>query len=856
MQITREKILRMVGTTMGGSTRMSGSGGSGGGGDAQYAAEAGHALTADTAAEATHAASADTATTAGNLATDSTDWEKIMRKDIAQTAAEVITFAKGLVSTLRSYFRSGITVTGSTVTESLRVTGDADVEGDLHAFGDVEIDGSLGAGSTSVSELEVANGVDIGGVLKAGKTQALQALIDYLKSKNITTENLTVTGAAHFFKLVIDELKSQQGAVIITAANCEAAQVTPMSDITPGATGYVVYFRASDADGNEITNSWLVGDQALCQTFNAAEGTSYNVSNQFYWRLVEAVSSSPVTLDDGNQYHYIVLSDTTMAAGSMVPKAGDHIMQLGYRGTDSSVLPGRRSAIILSAYQCPDTELVPPLFAKYVGINDFSLATHRETFFEASRNRVVGEFRVESGGRTISLSNAVAEEMMGGAANWLQATDFATAADVAENWTKTASHGSAATSIAISTERKDGQNTMAFDLGAYTTAADNLLRLRQVAKVVADGSPVLCLSAYFRAASVNTAGTAVFGLEVFGGTISEVYYTGSTLTTYKSNGSSRSYAQITVGDTEWHRMWVLFTPNSYTAVDMGIFAWRNAAATATAPVIYMAMPKLEIGSEPTQWTPTADALRRAGIDIVGGDVMIYGDHINLEGTVTANKGFGINIDGSMYANNGTFAGIVRTKMQAVTPANAADKLSNQTDFVRVEDDYTTGTYGYLIPQQCPAGVQTDILKTGAAVLFDRDGGAFSAGVQIHLPFVYPYDEPGNTKTFEVAFKEAYNDDTAYWAEVLRARSFVGAVVEIVNQMGSGITIPLCGIKESGSSTFPDSPWKIFHLPYGGAVRLECVRETSGGSSTAFLDNVYWKVVGYTTGISIPIAAVE
>jgi len=402
----------MVGATGGGTTRAGSSGGSGGGGNAQYAAEAGHALTADSAAEATHAVSADTATTAGNLATDSTDWAKIMRKDIAQTAAEVITFAKGLISTLRSYFRGGITVTGSTVTDSLRVKGDADVEGDLHAFGDVEIDGSLGAGSTKVSELEVANGVDIGGVLKAGKTQALQALIDYLKSKNITTENLTVTGAAHFFKLVIDELKSQQGAVIITAANCEAAQVTPMSDITPGATGYVVYFRASDADGNEITNSWLVGDQALCQTFNAAEGTSYNVSNQFYWRLVEGVNSSPVTLDDGNQYHYIVLSDTTMATGSMAPKAGDHIVQLGYRGTDSSVLPGRQSALILSAYQCPDTKLVPPLFAKYVGINDFSLATHRETFFDASRSRFVGEFRVESGGRTISLSTAVAEEAL------------------------------------------------------------------------------------------------------------------------------------------------------------------------------------------------------------------------------------------------------------------------------------------------------------------------------------------------------------------------------------------------------------------------------------------------------------
>lgn len=832
--LTRTKIQRMITSQFNGTTRVGSSGGGGGGGgDAQYAAEAGHALTADTAAEATHAVSADTATeathaatadsathaqTAGaadNLSPNSTDWQKIMRKDIAQTAAEVITFAKGIISTLKSYFNGGIQVTGGTSTDT------------LNASGAVEVDG----------------------VLTAGKTQALAALIDYLKSKSITTESLTVTGSAHFFRLVIDELKSQQGAVIITSANCEAARVVPMSDIYPGTVGYIVYFRASDADGNEITNSWMEGDQALCQTFNAAEGTSYGASNQFYWRLVEGTSSSPVTLDDGNQYHYIALSDTTKAAGSMEPKAGDHIVQLGYRGTDSSVLPGRRSALILSAYPCPDTELVPPIFAKYVGINDFALSSHRETFYDASRSRFVGEFRVESGGRTISLSNAVAEEMMGGAANWLQATDFASDADVAENWTKSATHGSAATSIAISSERKDGQNTIAFDLGAYTTAAENLLRLSQIAKVTADGSPVLCLSAYFRAASVHSAGSAVFGLEVFGGTISDVYYTGSTLATYKSNRSSRSYAQITVADTEWHRMWVLFTPNNYTAVSIGVFAWHNTAATATAPVIYMAMPKLEVGNEPTQWTPTADALRRAGIDIVGGDVMIYGNHINLEGTVTANNGFGINQDGSMYANNGTFAGIVRTKMQAVTSANAADKLSDQTDFVRVEDDYTTGTYGLLIPQQCPAGVQTDILKTGAAVLFDV------GNVQIHLPFIYPWIYPNvETKTFEAAFKEAYNDDTAYWAEVLRARSFAGATVEIVNQ--SPAEIRLCGIKESDSLTFPDSPWRIFHLAHGGAVRLECVRETEGASNTAFLDNVYWRVVGYTVGLEIPIEAVE
>ena len=89
-------------TVVGGSG--SGSGGSGGGGSADYAAEAGHAQTADTADSAT------TAATATNLDANSTDWQKIMRKDIAQTAAEVITFAKGIVSTLVSKFKAGIQI--------------------------------------------------------------------------------------------------------------------------------------------------------------------------------------------------------------------------------------------------------------------------------------------------------------------------------------------------------------------------------------------------------------------------------------------------------------------------------------------------------------------------------------------------------------------------------------------------------------------------------------------------------------------------------------------------------------------------------------------------------------------------
>ena len=107
MILTREKIQRMIkgSTTVAGG---SGSGSSGGGGgSAAYADEAGHAASAD---EATHATSADNAMNAAyatladfagiasKLDDNSSDWQKIARKDIAQTIAEVWTFAKGIVS--------------------------------------------------------------------------------------------------------------------------------------------------------------------------------------------------------------------------------------------------------------------------------------------------------------------------------------------------------------------------------------------------------------------------------------------------------------------------------------------------------------------------------------------------------------------------------------------------------------------------------------------------------------------------------------------------------------------------------------------------------------------------------------
>lgn len=400
--LSREAIQRMTGTSSDGTRYAGGSGGSGGsgggGGTAAYAEEAGHAQTADeathataadsatnagyatsagSAAEATHATSADSATNAdyatnagtaaeathataaANLDTNSTDWQKILRKDIADTAAEVITFAKGIVSTLVSKFKAGIKI-GANDQYEIDANGDATLR-------DISARGITASGNASIG----------GDLSVTGST---------------TTKNLSVTGEAHFFKLVVDEMLSNKGAVIISSANCVAEKVVETS------SSYKVYFSKTDKNGNAVVNPWMLGDQAICMTFSGQAGafSGSGVKNRYYWRYVTSVTS------DDNDFHMIELSKTT-ADGSTDPAAGDEIVQLGYRGTASGT-EYRKSAVILSAYPTPDTGLTPASLAFYQGINDFALTTHRKTYLDALSNEFIGNFKVLINGSEQNLA--------------------------------------------------------------------------------------------------------------------------------------------------------------------------------------------------------------------------------------------------------------------------------------------------------------------------------------------------------------------------------------------------------------------------------------------------------------------
>jgi len=222
------------------------------------------------------------------------------------------------------------------------------------------------------------------------------AYIKELSSDEITTENLTVTKAAHFFELVIDKIKAAGGAILLTPA--DGFVIDSVLDVSGGKK---LLFRANDGE-KAIRNMWQINDQAICQTFNQAQiGTNYNVSNKYWWSLVTAVGTETINDED---YHYIVVSTTTKD-GTLNPEAGDEVAMLGYRGTND---PNRQSAIYISAYASLDDELVAPLICQYRGINDFDLASHKYTWFASGvtakgqsnnvfSNEIRGNLRMSSG---------------------------------------------------------------------------------------------------------------------------------------------------------------------------------------------------------------------------------------------------------------------------------------------------------------------------------------------------------------------------------------------------------------------------------------------------------------------------
>lgn len=289
---------------------------------------------------------------------------------------------------------------------------------------------------------------------------AVKGYIGSLAAKDINTENLTVTGLAHFFELVIDKVRASGGAVIFTPAN--GFKVRKFESMN---NAYRLYFLAED-HGTKIDNMWMKNDQAFCQNFNMAGNKKYVYteigdggrqtnteysSNKYYWALVVNTNNDdnngePITINVGTEEnvdmqpcHYIDISKSDFVGYLDVAK-DDEIAMLGYRGSEVD----RQSAIYISAYKSIDGELLAPLFVQYKGINDFNLDSHKYTWFSggvtplgklANRqaNQVTGSLLL-SDGTTVedslgNLTTYVSSAIFSATKNMLTVAEFNTQMD-------------------------------------------------------------------------------------------------------------------------------------------------------------------------------------------------------------------------------------------------------------------------------------------------------------------------------------------------------------------------------------------------------------------------------------------
>jgi len=236
--------------------------------------------------------------------------------------------------------------------------------------------------------------------------------------KDLIVKNLTVTGAAHFFELIIDKVSAAGGQAVWSAAKMTVARVDEVTDDDGNVTGWKLWQRTKDSDGNQIADTWRVGDQALSMTNNLCSGTSYDASNRYWWRKVTAVGgpydedeSTPLTFEDPSsgesvEGQYIIVDATAAADNSGTPQIGDKVVLLGHQGTSASDYAQRQNAVMICAYNGLDSDLTAPYFVQYSGINDFSLGKDKAlSYLAGNGNYVAGELVViASDGSTSNLS--------------------------------------------------------------------------------------------------------------------------------------------------------------------------------------------------------------------------------------------------------------------------------------------------------------------------------------------------------------------------------------------------------------------------------------------------------------------
>ena len=316
---------------------------------------------------------------------------RFLRKNIPDTAQELITFLKGITVGENGY---GFSELGEVLANVVKSS-------DFHA-------GLLDGAGFGIYKDEYGKSIAEVDKLNVRQKATFSAL-EY-KRLAFTTGDVGFTSAsAHLYGVIpLDD----KGAPIVNSTTyfTSAGRQVLVNNallsysVTSGGktvSAYRCYFLADDGD-KRISNDWRIGDQAMCKTDNLISRTTSGAANRYYWRLV--VNKGTETIN-GKMYHFIDLSnvrgtvyisDVALQKGYIcvgydtsvendVPMAEDDLIQLGSQ-TDTD----RQSAYIIYVSEGKRVD--------YAGINDYNLTSHIVSEFSPKGSTVRSDkFTVISG---------------------------------------------------------------------------------------------------------------------------------------------------------------------------------------------------------------------------------------------------------------------------------------------------------------------------------------------------------------------------------------------------------------------------------------------------------------------------
>lgn len=293
------------------------------------------------------------------------------------------------------------------------VNGNMDVEGDINVTGNINVENKIISNSVQTNSIDAEIGnIDTLDTVNSNALHlyAAEGNIENLISTNSEIQNLNVdvlnAKQAHFWELVIDKMRSTNGAFILSPANAKIEKV--VEDTTNGK--FNLMWRTTDVNnGKAITNDFEINDQIICQSFNQADiNNKYDIGNKYYWAKVidkGTTTAYDELMEINCDWHYITVGGTQINwDGVLTPEVGDEICVLG-NTTDAD----RQNAIILSSTNSAflDEDLEAPSIAQYKGIKTFHLKQYRLNCLSGSENTFYGNFNVIVGDSTSDVKDLI-----------------------------------------------------------------------------------------------------------------------------------------------------------------------------------------------------------------------------------------------------------------------------------------------------------------------------------------------------------------------------------------------------------------------------------------------------------------